>query len=344
LASKIFNHTFDFDAWPATSPDTTKSLKPYSESIFALREMYDDTFPEMYQEDKEREEAKKAKAQMEGNLSFKKLSSLGKAAAKMAGVAEDGKVYKIRYTLNVLPSMREDEGRLIAALAHSDELDIFNCPAVKELLQFKWERYARTQQFIGAAIHVIYILTLIGYIQTVYLTTPKAPVANHWLLAGLGTCLLYPVYNDGARVWKIGFAYFASIANYIDLLQVAFGYASIVQQANGNTGNFGAKVVMIFTVVTSLLKQFFYMRVFESFSYIVTMMQNVVRDLVVFMVFFAVLVFMFSLVFDVIAKNDAAEYHNVAPFFGNLLTTLRLALGDFDFGVLANPDRPLNIK
>jgi hypothetical protein len=101
---------------------------------------------------------------------------------------------------------------------------------------------------------------------------------------------------------------------------------------------------MIFTVVTSLLKQFFYMRVFESFSYIVTMMQNVVRDLVVFMVFFAVLVFMFSLIFDVIAKNDAAEYHNVAPFFGNLLTTLRLALGDFDFGVLANPDRPLNMK
>lgn len=36
---------------------------------------------------------------------------------------------------------------------------------------------------------------------------------------------------------------------------------------------------MIITVVTSLFKQFFYMRVIESFSYIVTMMQNVIRDL-----------------------------------------------------------------
>jgi len=101
---------------------------------------------------------------------------------------------------------------------------------------------------------------------------------------------------------------------------------------------------MILTVITSLGKQFFYMRVIESFSYIVTMMQNVIRDLVVFLVFFAVLVFMFSMIFDVIAKNDALEYHNISPFFGNILTTLRLALGDFDFGVLDNPNRPLNSK
>lgn len=107
---------------------------------------------------------------------------------------------------------------------------------------------------------------------------------------------------------------------------------------------YNAKIVMIFTVVTSLLKTFFYMRVKESFSYIVTMMANVIKDLVVFLVFFAILVFMFSLIFDVISVNDAAEYHNIPPFVGNLLTTLRLALGDFDFGVLDNPDRPLNTK
>jgi hypothetical protein len=62
------------------------------------------------------------------------LSTLSKAAAKMAGAIDESKVYKIRYTLNVLPSMREDEGRLIAALANTEELDVFNCPAVKELL------------------------------------------------------------------------------------------------------------------------------------------------------------------------------------------------------------------
>jgi hypothetical protein len=101
---------------------------------------------------------------------------------------------------------------------------------------------------------------------------------------------------------------------------------------------------MIITVVTSLMKQFFYMRIRKSFSYIVTMMANVIKDLVVFMVFFFILVFMFSLVFDVIAKNAGPEYQLISPFFANFLTTLRLALGDFDFGILSNPDRPLNTK
>ena len=61
---------------------------------------------------------------------------------------------------------------------------------------------------------------------------------------------------------------------------------------------------------------------------------SVVSDLQVFMIFFTILILMFSMVFDVIAKNDAAEYQHVGWFMGNFLTTLRLSLGDFDFGVL----------
>lgn len=57
------------------------------------------------------------------------------------------------------------------------------------------------------------------------------------------------------------------------------------------------------------------------------------------MIFFAILILMFSLVFDVITRNEAAEYAKIGPFMGNLFTTLRLALGDFDFGMIE--DKPL---
>jgi len=43
---------------------------------------------------------------------------------------------------------------------------------------------------------------------------------------------------------------------------------------------------------------------------------------------------MFSCIFDVIAKNEAEEYKHLGPFMGNVMTTLRLSLGDFDFNVL----------
>lgn len=86
------------------------------------------------------------------------------------------------------------------------------------------------------------------------------------------------------------------------------------------------------------------MRVKGEFSYIVTMMTNVIVDMTKFLFFFLVLVTMFSLIFDIIARNKSPEYHEIPPFFGNLIMTLRLALGDFDFAILKDEDEDLNIK
>lgn len=91
---------------------------------------------------------------------------------------------------------------------------------------------------------------------------------------------------------------------------------------------------MIIVTVVCLLKTFFFMRIVKSFSYIVTMIISVVADLKVFMLFFFILIIMFSMIFNVISRNPADEYIHVGYFWGNVLTTLRLSLGDFDFGVL----------
>ena len=95
-----------------------------------------------------------------------------------------------------------------------------------------------------------------------------------------------------------------------------------------------SKITMIIVTVVCLLKTFFFMRIVKSFSYIVTMIISVVADLRVFMLFFFILILMFSMIFNVIAPNPADEYTHVGLFWGNVLTTLRLSLGDFDFGVL----------
>jgi hypothetical protein len=84
------------------------------------------------------------------------------------------------------------------------------------------------------------------------------------------------------------------------------------------------------------MKTFFFMRIFMAYSYIVTMIVNVVADLKVFLLFFTILIIMFSAIFDVIAKSNADEYSKVGPFLANFFLTLRLSLGDFDFGVLTD--------
>ena len=45
----------------------------------------------------------------------------------------------------------------------------------------------------------------------------------------------------------------------------------------------------------------FYLKVIKSFSYIVTMIKTVIVDLKVFMIFFIIMITMFSLAMDVIA-------------------------------------------
>lgn len=98
-------------------------------------------------------------------------------------------------------------------------------------------------------------------------------------------------------------------------------------------------MVLIGAILAGLFKLFFYMRIIERFSYIVTMIVSVFADLETFLVFYGILILMFSLIFDVISRNPAGEYAKIGPFVGNLFTTLRLSLGDFDFGVLEE-DRP----
>lgn len=82
------------------------------------------------------------------------------------------------------------------------------------------------------------------------------------------------------------------------------------------------------------MKLFFFLRIFMKLSYIVTMIMQVMKDLRTFFVFFAILILMFSLVFDVITINNNKDYRKVGNFAGNLLGTLRLSLGNTDFNFL----------
>jgi hypothetical protein len=91
-----------------------------------------------------------------------------------------------------------------------------------------------------------------------------------------------------------------------------------------------------------MLKTFFFMRIVKSFSYIVTMIFSVVGDLKVFLLFFVILIVMCSMIFDIIAINKSPEYAFIGPYMGNMMSTLRLSLGDFDFGALTDKETNLN--
>jgi len=110
LDSKVFSLEFDYDLWPGSHPNNEEMLMPYNGSIFSLRSMYDTVFPDkemQYDEDDE-------------NTQKLELS----------------KIYKIKYSLNLLPQIgayidaeigeyeNEDLG-LTSIFSESDHIEVF---------------------------------------------------------------------------------------------------------------------------------------------------------------------------------------------------------------------------
>lgn len=106
-----------------------------------------------------------------------------------------------------------------------------------------------------------------------------------------------------------------------------------------------------------IVKTFFFLRIFENFSYIVTMLTRVVIDLHVFLLFYTILLVFFSLIFAVIGVGNpnfgdlkeqlaewdswpeqaqpfdtpGEEYSQIGLLLGYFFSSLRSSLGDFDF-------------
>jgi len=121
---------------------------------------------------------------------------------------------------------------------------------------------------------------------------------------------------------------------------------------------------MIAIVLMVLLKTFFFLRIFESFTPLVVMLTKVVADLKIFLFFYTLLLIFFGNAYAIlgvananrpgkfkerfgetinegIAKltdpddleeylgTPAAEYHNVGLYFGEIMYTFRTSIGDY---------------
>jgi len=92
------------------------------------------------------------------------------------------------------------------------------------------------------------------------------------------------------------------------LSYVIFGLANIFSQLYFGPATIISQVILICVILITMMKTFFILRIVEGYSYIVTMLVSVISDLRVFMFFFAILMFNFSLIFDIFGVNTADEY------------------------------------
>ena len=103
------------------------------------------------------------------------------------------------------------------------------------------------------------------------------------------------------------------MGNYFDIVYVYGSILNVILQKSGDPQDFINKLLMTIILMQQIYKTFFFLRIFDKLSYIVTMISKVIFDLRVFLIFYGILIFLFSMIFAVIGlanKNVPGGFKN----------------------------------
>lgn len=381
LDSNIFVFNFDLDEWPSSHFNPDWHLRAFNENIFMIRKHYKTVFPEeefdpMGDDDGSSQKSKKYDSSKVYKIkySINMLPYIGTYLLK----EEDP------YTKKETRTMANEDVNLLGLCTESDELEMFASESLQDCIEFKWSQYGQNWHFIGFFLHLVYIIILIMYTDFVYIKKAEnveyvAPAADASaaalpgeevagevkveheddenlrtfsiiLLAGI----IYPLIYETVQMFKGGIGdYLSDAGNYIDLLYIWGSVAMSIIHIVQGPYLWYSKALMIIVVILAIRRTFSYLRIFKSLSPIVTMLQNVIWDLRVFLTFYVILTLLFSLMYGVLGLGNSKipggfrdeyfdfekqeldsgapgiEYDKIGLFFGNFIQTIRLSMGDF---------------
>jgi hypothetical protein len=146
-------------------------IRGFNGSIFELRNMYMDVFDNLANEE---EELKRARRDY------------------------STKLYKIKYTLNLLTIMEsgDDNYDLMGLIGDIEELEVVHTKAVRDLIFFKWNKFGRKFHYFSAMIHILYVMIFIRYIGSKYLYRKENSRETTYILI-MCICNTYAMFYDG---------------------------------------------------------------------------------------------------------------------------------------------------
>jgi len=81
------------------------------------------------------------------------------------------------------------------------ELEIFNAKALKDMIEFKWNKYAYFLHYLGSFMHFFYIMTITVYIYNTFLIGVYGEQPHHLLPVLMCMGLAYPFLYDTFQLW-----------------------------------------------------------------------------------------------------------------------------------------------
>ena len=119
---------------------------------------------------------------------------------------------------------------------------------------------------------------MLVYVNAVYIKIERENFFIYAILLSIG--IVYPMVYDLTQLYKMGITtYFKDVQNFSDQLYIWCSVLNLITQNFSDSQALHNKVLMTIIFLQQIIKSFFYLRIFKSLSYIVTMIYTVMADL-----------------------------------------------------------------
>lgn len=168
-----------------------------------------------------------------------------------------------------------EEVNLMALAEESEEMTIFDTPALVDIVEYRWDCYAFNFHAKGLFMNVLYIISFILYVKEGYIHSEEGNEEHRGIyLIVMNLGLIYPVVYELTQLVKTGFFEYIS-TNKVDVIYYIAAITNIALQYMPE--QFGhksvtCKALMCYLTVNMIVKAFFYLRIFESMTGIVVML------------------------------------------------------------------------
>eukprot|EP00347_Sterkiella_histriomuscorum_P017811 403347898 len=263
---------------------------------------------------------------------------LGNLLQKEQPIHENEKLTPIEYFLINLPETLTKEPReFMQVLSQSENLEVFEYLAVQIIIDFKWNQYTKSffkKQFFIFLVFCFSFIFEVMY-SLIYLNRREDPIVDDrnpivlysFKAVSLIVLSYFFVYELKQAIIQKG--YLMEIWNFFDYSLIISYLAEIILDELAPSSD--ALVITKILIVTLIfLKICFFLRIYNGFSFLVSMMAAVFIDLKYFLAFFVVFILQFGIIFAILFDATGIEEYNGIGIFSYFMMAFRTSSGDFN--------------
>eukprot|EP00347_Sterkiella_histriomuscorum_P023209 403335532 len=253
--------------------------------------------------------------------------------------SENDQQHPIEYFLVNLPeTLTFQPQQLQKVLSEAESIELFEFLALQTIINFKWQRYTKgffqTQFSIflifcfSFLFEILYSLILVDKAQDPPLDNRNIYVLYSSQAVSLSVLIYFFIYEIKQAMKQEG--YFQEIWNFFDYT-LSICYIVLISLEATLTPSHDSIVILKVSIVSlAFLKISFFLRIYDGFSFLVSMLAAVFVDLKYFIGFFVIFILQFGIIFAILFNATDIEEYNGISIFGYLMMAFRTSSGDFN--------------